>query len=127
MGVIMRALWCIGAVTMALAIALGAFGAHGLAAMVSEKQLAVWKTATQYQAYGGLGLLLMGTVWAKFPQHKGLKVPAILLLLGVVCFSGSLYGLVLTQQSWLGPITPLGGVLMILSWLWFAVLAWRLR
>jgi|SRR5699024_4569237 len=116
----------IGALALALAIALGAFGAHGLAKHVGPEQLSVWKTATDYHTYAALGLLLMGVMWRLFPEVAGFNYAAILLAVGAALFSGSLYLLVLTGQRWLGPITPLGGLTMMAAWLYFAWVAWRL-
>lgn len=116
----------LGAVALALAVAFGAFGAHGLAKRVGPEQLAVWKTATDYHTYAALGLLLMGVMLRLFPESSGFSYAAVLLVVGATLFSGSLYLLVLTGQRWLGPITPLGGLTMMAAWLYFAWVAWRL-
>lgn len=116
----------LGAVALALAVAFGAFGAHGLAKRVGPEQLVVWKTATDYHTYAALGLLLMGVMLRLFPENSGFSYAAVLLAAGATLFSGSLYLLVLTGQRWLGPITPLGGLTMMAAWLYFAWVAWRL-
>ncbi len=122
----MKTWFVIGALGVALAIALGAFGAHGLVKRVGPEQLAVWKTATDYHLYAALGLLVMGVMLRLFPESNGVNHSAMLLAVGAILFSGSLYLLVLTGQRWLGPITPLGGLTMIVAWLNLAWVAWRL-
>lgn len=97
-----------GLCLLALAIALGAFGAHGLESLVTEERLATWETAVRYQAW--LSLLLVGLGLSRL-QISNWVFP--LLLAGTVIFSGSLYLLVLLDLSILGAITPIGGVLMI--------------
>lgn len=101
----------------ALAVALGAFGAHGLKARLSSEMLAVWQTAVQYHAWHALGLLAVGflspSIWS--------KVAGGLLAAGIVLFSGSLYALALGAPRFFGAVTPLGGLAFILGWLAFAV------
>lgn len=100
-----------------LAVVLGAFGAHALKARVGIDALSWWQTATQYaiwHALAALALALSGRGWA--------RLPARLLLLGALVFSTTLYAMALGAPSWLGAITPLGGLAMILGW---GLLAWR--
>jgi uncharacterized membrane protein YgdD (TMEM256/DUF423 family) len=105
---------------MALAVALGAFGAHGLKSRVGEDLLAIWETATRYHAWHALGLMLMGVM---MQVQDASKAPAsvYLLLAGILVFSGSLYLLVLTDTRWLGAITPIGGLAFIAGWLLLAI------
>jgi uncharacterized membrane protein YgdD (TMEM256/DUF423 family) len=77
--------------------------------------LATWNTAVQYHLLHSVVLLALGLF--SHTTQKGVDLSFWLFLLGVLLFSGSLYGLVLTQQSWLGPVTPIGGVLLIAAWL----------
>ncbi len=105
-----------GAVLLMLGVAAGAFGAHALRGLLDVHQLEVWQTAVQYQMLHGLGLLLLAAL-AKSLHPRLASWAAALMLLGCVIFSGSLYTLVLTGSAGLGLITPLGGVLMIVSWL----------
>jgi len=121
----MRAMLIIGALAVAVGIALGAFGAHGLAKRVDAGQLMVWKTATDYHIYSALGLILVGLMMRWFPSAPAWAAAGGLIGLGGLLFSGSLYLLVLTGMRWLGPITPLGGVLMICGWIYFAFAAWK--
>ncbi len=107
----------LGAIIAALGVALGAFGAHGLKAVLDSDRLAWWNTAVQYQLWHAVGLLAIAAV-----ALPGTRTVAILLALGVLLFSGSLYVMALTGMRWLGMITPLGGLAMIAGWL---LLAWR--
>ena len=109
----------IGAVNMAVGVALGAFGAHALEDRFDVRQMELWMTAQQYQIWHALGLILIGLLAAK--TGKDLKWPGWLLTIGIVVFSGSLYLLALTDAMWLGAITPIGGALFIAGWLAVAV------
>jgi uncharacterized membrane protein YgdD (TMEM256/DUF423 family) len=120
----MKALLMAGALNGALAVALGAFGAHGLRERVSAQMLATWETAAQYHFFHALALLIVGML-AHQLNETALAVPGWVLLAGVTVFSGSLYLLVLTDQRWLGAITPLGGTALIVGWLWLAWSLWR--
>ncbi len=119
-----RILILCGALILALGVAAGAFGAHGLRRLVAPELLESWRTAAHYQLVHGAGLLLLAALWPRLaPGPAGWA--GLLMLLGVVLFSGSLYALVLTGVRALGAVTPLGGLLMILSWLLLAWAAWR--
>lgn len=118
----MNALLTLGALNGALAVMLGAFGAHGLKARVSPADLAIWETASQYHFYHALALLLTGLLARQF-SAGGAVTAGWVMFVGMVVFSGSLYVLVLSGQRWLGAITPLGGVALIVGWL---MLAWAL-
>lgn len=111
-----------GAVLAGLAVALGAFGAHGLEARLSERALATWQTAVQYQFVHALGLLLIAALWERLHPGWGLAA-ALALLLGVLFFSGSLYALALGAPRILGAVAPIGGSLFILGWLVLVVAA----
>ncbi|WP_201606974.1 DUF423 domain-containing protein [Psychrobacter immobilis] len=114
----------IAAINMAIAVALGAFGAHGLEGRVSIQQLEWWHTATLYLFVHTLGLLLVGLlIRLKYIT----QTTAWLLQIGIIIFSGSLYAMTLGAPRWFGAITPIGGVLMITGWLWLAVSAFRLK
>ena len=106
------------AVCLALAVAIGAFGAHGLKAHLSETMLQTWKTGVDYHFYHALGLLLIGVLSVSMPSNL-LNWSAVFLFAGVVLFSGSLYILAITGIKWLGAITPLGGICFITGWLLF--------
>ena len=102
-----------------LAVALGAFGAHGLNAVLEKNgTLAVWQTAALYHLVHAVVLLVLAQK-AAVP-----RVPFALFGAGIVVFSGSLYALAVTNVKWLGAITPLGGVCLLAGWL---ALAWKPR
>jgi uncharacterized membrane protein YgdD (TMEM256/DUF423 family) len=104
----------IASVLGALAVAMGAFGAHGLKPKLLELDtLEVWKTAVAYQMWHALLLALI----ASSPQLSPKNILASCLISGILFFSGSLYWLALGGPSWLGPITPIGGLLLIVSWI----------
>ncbi|WP_368934898.1 DUF423 domain-containing protein [Alcaligenes faecalis] len=119
-----RSILCLGTLIMALGVGLGAFGAHALRAMVDASALATWHTAVLYQLLHGLGLLLIAALGPQLNAAWQSR-SAILMLAGVLIFSGSLYILVLSGVKWLGAITPIGGVAMILAWLFLAIAALR--
>ena len=104
-------------------VMIGAFGAHGLKALLTADQLAIYHTGVDYQFVHALALLLLGAL-AHHQSPKAWQVAAILFIAGVFIFSGSLYLLVLTNIAWLGAITPIGGVSFIAGW---AALLWGLR
>lgn len=110
----------IAAINMALAVMLGAFGAHGLKHLANPQQLAWWQTGTQYFFYHALGLLAVAILMHVLPRLP-LKIPFYCLQSGIIIFCGSLYLMALGLPRWLGAITPIGGVLMIIGWL---TLAW---
>jgi uncharacterized membrane protein YgdD (TMEM256/DUF423 family) len=106
-----------GALLAATGVALGAFGAHGLKALLSPEALGWWQTAVQYQMWHAIGLVAVSA--APVGRSRG---PAWMLAAGTAIFSGSLYAMALSDARWLGAVTPIGGVLMIAGWVW---LAWR--
>ena len=108
-----------GAALMALAVALGAFGAHGLRDTLDPPMLAVWNTAVQYHAWHALGLLALGALYARLAARSA-RAAGLLMLAGIVLFSGSLYLMALSGARGLGAITPFGGIGFILAWLVFA-------
>ena len=112
-----------GASSAALAVVLGAFGAHGLRARLPADLLAIYQTGCQYHVYHALGLLAVGLLGLHLPASGALRASGWLMLAGTVLFSGSLYALALTGQRWLGAITPLGGVAWIAAWVLMAYAA----
>jgi uncharacterized membrane protein YgdD (TMEM256/DUF423 family) len=113
-----------GALSAALAVVLGAFGAHGLRGRLPADLLAIYQTGCQYHVYHALGMLAVGLLGLHLPARTALRASGWLMLAGTVLFSGSLYLLAITGQRWLGAITPLGGVAFIGAWL---LLAWAAR
>jgi uncharacterized membrane protein YgdD (TMEM256/DUF423 family) len=102
-----------------IAVALGAFAAHGLKGTLAPALLAAFQTGAQYQMYHALVLLALG-LWLKQPANPStpwLKSASGLFIIGTALFSGSLYALALTGNRLFGPITPLGGTGLLLGWL----------
>lgn len=107
-----------------LAVALGAFGAHGLKEIITEARLETYETAVRYQMYHALALFAVVGMM-RWTQSPLLGWAGWLLVAGVVIFSGSLYLIVFTDRSWFGAIAPIGGVAMIAGWLLMLIAALR--
>lgn len=114
-----------GAVNAAIAVMLGAFGAHALKERLSEKYLAIWETAVQYQMFHALGLIAIGILMSTSLAGpiSQLNWAGWLLLVGIIIFSGSLYILSFTGIGILGAITPIGGVAFIIGWIMLIIAA----
>lgn len=110
-------------VLLALATLLAALGTHALRASMPAGQISVFMTATHYQFLHSLGLLGVGL--AARDGAPALRWTAVILLAGIVLFCGTLYAVACGAPRSLGPITALGGVLLIAGWLFFAVVMWR--
>lgn len=110
----------IASVMMALAVALGAFGAHGLKKIVSEEMLKVYNTGVQYHFYNTFGLFVLSFLLILKNDSKILLRASWILLIGMIIFSFSLYLLVILNMPILGAITPIGGTMLIISWLMIA-------
>ena len=110
----------LGAVSGFVAVALGAFGAHGLKSTLPEARLAIFETGVRYQMYHALALLAVGLLFGR-EATSILKASGWFFVAGTVLFSGSLYALALTGMGKLGAITPLGGLAFLAGW---AMLAW---
>lgn len=115
-----RHLIAYAAINLFIAIAAGAFGAHGLKAILSTEMLSIWQTAVQYQMLHGLALLALASLYPRW-QVKPIRLSAICMLIGIVLFSGSLYLLAWTEVRTLGAITPIGGLAFLMAW---AILLW---
>jgi len=102
---------------MALGIALGAFGAHGLKSILDEYMLKVYHTGVEYQFYNTLGLFAAIFIYSLKPESKKIYVALWLILIGMIIFSFSLYLLTILNMPILGAITPIGGTLLIIAWL----------
>jgi uncharacterized membrane protein YgdD (TMEM256/DUF423 family) len=100
-----------------LAVILGAFGAHGLESILeSNGRTETFETAVKYHFYHSLAILAVG-IWQRLEQKNSfLQRAGILFAIGILIFSGSLYILSLTGITWLGAITPIGGVFFIIGW-----------
>ena len=111
----------IGLLLIVLAIILGAFGAHALKEVLASDKLASFETGVRYQMYIGLLLLVLGLNFEKF--NSSIKLPLILIIIGIFIFSGSIYLLSIQEYlevnfNFLGPITPIGGSSMIVGCFW---------
>lgn len=118
-----KALLLTAALSGLTAVALGAFGAHGLKARLGVDMLAVYQTGVQYHFYHTLALLAVALLSLQAPQQALLKWSGGLFIAGILIFSGSLYLLALSGVRWLGAITPIGGVAFIGGWLLLAIAA----
>lgn len=116
----MRAWIAVGALSAAVAVLVGAFGAHGLKSRLSPELLAVWETAARYQLVHSVALVALGAA-APVLRATGATAAAVLFVVGTVLFCGSLYALALTGARGLGAVAPIGGLAFVAGW---ACLAW---
>ena len=107
-----------------LGVAAGAFGAHGLEGMIPADRLDTFETGVRYQIAHALALLFVGLAAARWPV-RAWAGPGLLLVVGTLVFSGSLYALALTGVGAFGAIAPIGGTGLIAGWLWLALVALR--
>lgn len=114
----MRRWILLGGILAGLSVMLGAFGAHSLKAVLTEKSLATFHTANQYQFFHSLALVLVGLLAGHLGDGNNVKVikAGWFFLAGIVMFSGSLYWLALGGPRVLGPVTPLGGLSFMIGW-----------
>jgi uncharacterized membrane protein YgdD (TMEM256/DUF423 family) len=113
----------LGALCALTGVAFGAFGAHGLKAIISPEMLVVYQTGVTYQMWHALGLILVALLQQQSPTAKLLTSAVYLMFAGIVLFSGSLYALAILDIKALGMITPFGGVCFLIAWLLVAVYA----
>lgn len=118
------------AILAGLAVAAGAFASHALKEKLTERALEIFETGAKYQMYHALALLVVGLLLSRAQT----QTPQTLLIaagnafiLGIVIFSGSLYGLSLSGIKWLGAITPLGGAAFLVGWGCLAIAAWGFK
>ncbi|TDS52973.1 DUF423 domain-containing protein [Myroides indicus] len=119
-----RSIVIIAALLGALSVGLGAFGAHGLKQIVTETQVATFETGVKYQMYHAFFLLFIGI--CPYLSEKAKKVVLYLVLSGVLFFSGSIYlltfkDLIDVNLKIIGPITPVGGLMLIAAWVYTAI------
>jgi uncharacterized membrane protein YgdD (TMEM256/DUF423 family) len=110
-----------GCLCIILSIVLGAFGAHALKDSLNQEQLTSFETGVRYQMYHGIAFLILPFIFSKINVVG--KAPFWFMLMGVILFSGSIYGLTFCNlqhavglKKVFGPITPIGGLLMIIGW-----------
>ena len=107
----------ISSILMAIAISIGAFGAHGFKPYLDNYGLSIYAKATSYEFYMTIGLFIISFISIIIPNSTKVKTSFYLVLSGMLIFSFSLYILALTKIMWLGAITPIGGSLMIIGWI----------
>ncbi len=108
-----------GSILALIAVVMGAFASHSLKGTLTAESLSIWQTAVRYQMYHALALVLVSILMrteTKAPKIW-LNISSIAFMVGVVLFSGSLYSLTITTRNWLGIITPIGGVVLIIGWI----------
>lgn len=120
-----RLFFVLGSISGGLAVALGAFGAHGLRGRLSADLLSTFETGVRYHMYHALALIAVAYAITRWTSTGLPAVAGWLFLIGTVLFSGSLYLLALTGQRWLGAMTPLGGVAFIAGWVCLVLAAAR--
>jgi uncharacterized membrane protein YgdD (TMEM256/DUF423 family) len=113
------------AICAMLAVALGAFGAHGLKHRLTVELMAAYQTGVQYHFYHSFLLLVVALLLLQFPGAALFQWTGWLALVGIILFSGSLYVMALTGIKVLGAITPIGGLAFIGAWLLLAIGAYR--
>jgi uncharacterized membrane protein YgdD (TMEM256/DUF423 family) len=125
-----KAYFTVAALIAALAVGLGAFGAHGLKKIVPPETVATFQTGVQYQMYHALALLTVAIVFDKFPR-KLMNRSAICFITGIILFSGSLYLLTVLRATetvglqGIGAVTPVGGLFFIAGWLFLFFSAFK--
>ena len=115
----MKSYIIIASLFAALAILFGAFGSHALKEKLSVQSFEIYDIATRYLMFHALGLFLIALLGFQLPKET-LEVPAIMMIGGTSIFSGSLYLIAMLEYKKLGMITPIGGFLLIVSWLLLA-------
>jgi uncharacterized membrane protein YgdD (TMEM256/DUF423 family) len=114
------------AILGALSVVLGAFAAHSLKGKISDYAISIFETGVRYQFYHVFALLALGILYGEF-KNKFIRWAGIFFITGIVLFSGSLYalmyikGAVIPGYNWVGAITPIGGLLLILGWIFLFV------
>jgi uncharacterized membrane protein YgdD (TMEM256/DUF423 family) len=106
----------VGAIIGGLGVIAGAFGAHGLKGTLDSHALEVFETAARYQMYHAPALLAVGLLALTGRRGMALSVSGWMFLVGILIFSGTLYALAFTGIRWLGMITPIGGLALIVGW-----------
>jgi len=118
----------LGSLLAGLSVASGAFASHALKDRLTERGLAIFETATKYQMYHALALILLAILWVRSESTSvAYPIASWAFIIGIVLFSGSLYGLSLSGIKGLGVITPLGGVAFLVGWGAFAIAALNFR
>ena len=115
----------IGAILSAIGIIIGAFGSHSLKTKLNPEELVVYDIATRYLMYHAIGIISLGILAYNVPDSV-VEIPIIIMLIGIVLFSGSLYLISIKGYTKLGIITPFGGTAFIISWVLLAINIFKL-
>ncbi len=118
---ITRVFIILGSLNAALAVIIGAFGAHILKSQLSENLMTTFQTGNQYHFFHALGLFAVAFIASQLTNSKLVKWSGFLMFAGIILFSGSLYILSITGITWLGAITPIGGIAFIGAWILLAM------
>lgn len=116
-----KTFFVIGCLSGAVAVALGAFGAHGLRRRLTSEAMVTFETGVRYQMYHAFALIAAANAGGQAAAAGLVSAAGWLFVIGTVLFSGSLYALVLTQKRWLGAVTPFGGLAFIAGWVCLAL------
>lgn len=120
----MKGLLIFAVLSALTAVILGAFAAHGLKSILDSAMLAAFETGVRYQMYHALALLTLPALSA-YADKRYLVRGGVLLCIGTVLFSGSLYLLATLSLTVLGPVTPVGGLAFMLGWVMILIAVWR--
>lgn len=121
----MKLFMLLGSLNMFIAVALGAFGAHGLKSRLSEEMMSIYQTGNHYHMIHSLGLFLIALLYDRFNGIGLVNWAGWAIFIGIILFSGSLYLLSTSGLRWLGAITPIGGLAFILGWILLAFAAFK--
>lgn len=116
----------IGSFLAWIGVGLGAFAAHGMKKYYSPEDLVIFETGIKYQMYHSFGLIILGILGnSKLRQEGKIFYIGMIMGIGIFLFSGSLYLIVFTGIRKFGMITPLGGTMFLIAWLWMSILMWK--
>ena len=115
----------IGALLSAIGVIIGAFGSHSLKTKLNPEELVIYDIATRYLMYHSIGIISLGILAYNVPDRV-VEIPIIIMLIGIILFSGSLYLISIKGYTKLGIITPFGGTAFIVSWVLFAINIFKL-
>ncbi|MBI3004222.1 MAG: DUF423 domain-containing protein [Ignavibacteriales bacterium] len=121
-----RTFFLLGSVGGFFSVALGAFGAHTLKPQITSEMLSAFETGVRYQMYHSLALFVVGYALGIYARRQ-FAVAGWLFVAGIVMFSGSLYAMAVMGMTWLGPVTPIGGVAFLAGWLVLAYGFWKVQ
>lgn len=108
-----------------MGVAAGALGAHALEVRLSTEQLETYQVAVRYQLFHAVALVLTGVLLAQYPSNAG-RIAAWAFLIGILLFSGCLYGWLFSQWRPLVHVVPIGGIALIVGWIALAIAGWSL-